>query len=188
MADDKRDQPVNRMRDVWMSESPPERVRLEVLRAEARRRRRRMGLVVLLEIVLTGVLIAVTVSIVLDAGATGGRMAWLGAVWLTWLAVAGFATWNRWGVWSPQAETARSYLMLAAERARRRRRAALFVFALTAVQAAALFATRDGITVAGIAIVLLYAAWAVWYGIAAQRDLTRFRGLSAQLREDTAGL
>lgn len=184
MAEITRGESSDRWSDIWAAERPPGRVRISELRAEAARRRRKMALVVAGEVVLTIGLIVLTLTTLLADDPTGAAAkVWLAAAWLTWAIAAAFATWNRRGVWAPETETARSYLALSEERARRRRRAAAFVLGLTACLAVALI-VADEVTVPGLIVVALYAGWAGWYGWKAHRDLDEIRRVAADFRKD----
>lgn len=183
MAENKQDEPVDPLKVIWRGEQRSPRIGVEDLRAEAARRRRKMLLVVAGEVVLTAGLIALTVTIVRADGPTSsGTVTWLAALWLTWVIAAGFATWNRWGVWQPAAETARSYLALSEERARRRGRVASFVLGLVVVQAVVLLVMGEA-RVAGLALVALYGGWAVWYGRKAHRELEDIRRIAAEFQD-----
>lgn len=167
--------------ELWEADRPPEPARLQDLRAEAARRRRRMKLTVAAEVAVTTGAVALSVLLLRDGGPhAAARLAWL---WLTWLIAAGFATWNRWGVWGPETESAVSYLALAEERARRRWRVAVFVLVLTGAQGALLFLAGLAGTPATF-VVVLYAAWAVWYGWRARRDMAEVGRIATEFRQE----
>ena len=182
MKHGERPDPVDTLKALWHTEQPPERISIEHLRAEVARRSRRMLLVVAGELVLTAALIALTVSLLGANGPASSRLAaWLGLLWLTWLVAAGFATWNRWGVWRPSGETAQSYLALSEERTRRRRRVANFVLALVAVQLVGVLVFGEARAV-GLGIAALYAGWATWYRRKAGRELHAIRLVAEEFR------
>jgi hypothetical protein len=139
-----------------------------------------MVLVVAGEVLLTAGLIAWTVSVLLSDGPTSSRtVLWLAAAWLTWTVVTGFATWNRWGSWEASTESTRAYLALSEERARRRVRSAGFVLGFAALVAAvALVLGYADLT--GLALLGLYAAWAIWYRQRARRELEEIRRTAAE--------
>jgi len=180
MNPSKKDPQPDPLTAIWRSEPSPAGVDLDDLRSEAARRRRKMVLVVVGEVLLTAGLIAWTVAVLLSDGPTSSRtVLWLAAAWLTWTVVAGFATWNRWGSWAATTESTRAYLALSEERARRRMRSAGFVLGLAAVVAAvALALGYDGLT--GLVLLGLYAAWAIWYRHRARRDLDGIRRTAAE--------
>jgi hypothetical protein len=172
--------PIDGLKSLWTLEEPPERIDVEDLRREVSRRRRRMLWTVGGEIVLTLGLV------VLSLGLLGGpepasprELTWVGLLWLTWLIIVGFATWNRWGIWQPSGETARSYLALSEERARRRKRAATFVLGLVSVQFVLLLAFGEN-RLPGLVVVSLYTGWAGWYRWRAVRDLAAIRRIAEE--------
>jgi len=175
-------EPVDGLKALWTLEEAPEQVTVEALRTEVARRRRRMLWTVAGEMVLTLGLVVLSVSLLGgDEPASSRDLTWLGLLWLTWLIIAGFATWNRWGVWQPSGETARSYLALLEERARRRMRAGTFVLGLVFVQFALLLVFGE-LRSLGLLIVGLYAGWAGWYRWRAARELASIRGIADEFR------
>lgn len=181
MSPDERNDTADPLKALWTHEQPPGRIALEDLRAEMKRRRWRMLVTVAGEGVLTLGLVALTVVVLgADGAASPSTVTWLGLLWLTWVIAAGFATWNRWGVWRPSAETARSYLALSEERARRRRRVATFVLGLVSLQLVVLLVVGEAHPV-GLALVAAYVGWAVWYRRRAGRDLEAVRRITDEL-------
>ena len=182
MSSDDATDAVDPLKALWTREEPPRRIDVEDLREEVRRRRRRMLVTVAGELVLTLALVALTVVLLgADGPARPRDVTWLGLLWLTWLIAAGFATWNRWGVWTPSAETARSYLELSVERARRRRRVGTFVLALASILLALLLFLGE-VHLLGLALMAAYVAWAAWYRRRADRDLEAVREIDAEFR------
>lgn len=182
MRPDEAHDAVDPLAELWTLEQPPERIEVEDLRKEVKRRRRRMLVTVAGELILTLALVALTVVLLgADGPASPGEVTWLGLLWLTWLIAAGFATWNRWGVWTPSTETAQSYLELSEERALRRRRVGTFVLGLTVVQLVLLLVLGE-VHLLGLAIVAVYVAWAAWYRRRAGRDLEAVRRVAAEFR------
>ena len=182
MAPSEQEGSVDPLTEMWTADRPPMEVDLADLRAEAARRRRQMLLFMSGEVVLTVGLVAWTVVVLLQgAPALAGNALWLGAAWLTWVVVAGFAMWNRRGMWRATAESTRSYLALLEEQARGRARGAAFVVGLVAVMAAA--AILLGYTSAiGFAILGLYGACSAWYHRKARRELREIRRIAAAFR------
>lgn len=176
--------PVDPLKAIWAGEQPPARVGVEDLRVEAARQRRGMLLVVAGEVVVTVGLIALSLVLVASDGPISpGTVTLLATLWLTWLVAAGFAMWNRWGMWKPAAETARSYLALLEERARRRGRVANFVLGLISVHLVVVLILGE-VRGIGLAVVALYAAWAVWYRRKAHCELEAIRRMAAEFHEE----
>lgn len=169
------------MKTLWTMEEPPERTSVEDLRREVERRRRRMLMTVAGELVLTLGLIAVSMGLLADGSGSPQRLTSVGLLWVTWLVAAGFATWNRWGVWRPSGETALGYLALSEERARRRRRVADFVLGLVFLQLV-MFSFFGAMEWVGLALVALYVGWAVWYRRRAGRELAELRRIASEFR------
>lgn len=170
------------LRSLWTLEAePPREPSVEALRNEVERRRRKMLLTVAGEVVFTLCLIAVSAALLAGGGDAPHRVTAVVLLWVTWLVAAGFATWNRRGLWRSSGKTALGYLALLEERARRRRRVADFVLGLVILQLvlAFLFGMIEWL---GGAIVALYVGWALWYRRRATGDLVRIRGISAELR------
>lgn len=175
-------EPEGRLKALWTLEQPPGGIAVEDLHAEVARRRRRMVWIVAGEVLLTVGLVVLTVHLLgANRPASPRLLTWLGALWLTWLITAGFATWNRWGVWRPSGETAWSYLALSEERARRRRRVATFVLGLVSVQFVLVLIFGE-VRAVGLATVTLYAGWAAWYRWKTGRELRAIRRISREFR------
>lgn len=139
-----------------------------------------MLLVVAGEALLTLGLIAITIAVLGGEGrpAPETRL-WAGLAWTTWLILVVFALWNRRGVWTAHTESARSFIALSEERARRRVRAASFLFGFTALLGVVIallgwFGTATG------AVILLYLGGALGYGRRARRELASIRRIAAE--------
>lgn len=138
---------------------------------------------VLGELLLTAGVFGVSAALLADAPRAPQRVTATGLLWITWLVAAGFATWNRWGVWRPSGETALSYLALSEERARRRRRVADFVLGLVFLQAL-LFPFFGQVRWTGLILVALYVGWAVWYRWRAGRELAVIRRIASEFQAE----
>jgi len=185
MAPDDTTPPIDSLSAAWTAEHTPPRIDPEDLRRTADCRRHQTRLVMAGEGLLTAALAGLTLFVLLADGSTSPHTRrWLVAAWVTWCAVTGFAAWNRRGLGRARTESTRSYVALLAERARRRDRAAVFVFGLVAVMAATAGVTGYlGVTSAALFVV--YAGWAVWYRARARRDLEELTRVAAELGGDT---
>lgn len=168
---------------------------LEQLARRERAHRRRLAVVVVLEVLVTAAAMAGSVALVRGRGDV---VAWTAAVaaWVTLVAVLAFAVWNRRGTWRPLARTVEGYLAVSELRCRRKIRTARFVAGFVLAGTAALtgwrvlrlggFAMADGpeawwrLALPAV-VVLAYLAWAVWYARRARRELAWLEGLRAAL-------
>jgi len=185
MAPDDTPRPLDPLAASWNSEHSPPPIDLEELRATADARRYRTRLVMAGEGILTAGLVGLSATFLVQGGpASAANRAWLLVAWLTWVAVTGFATWNRRGVARAKAESTRSYVALLEERARRRVRGAAFVLGAVAVMALAAGVLGYLGTASGT-LLGLYGGWAIWYGVRARQDVDEMRRVRSDLGGET---
>lgn len=171
-----------RWKEQWLAERPPRAMRISELRVEVARRRRRLALVVVGEVVLTIVLIVLTVSILrAEQPVAFDARIWLAVLWLTWAAAVAFSAWNRTLAWASQ--SGQSHLEQVEHLARMRLRTAAFVLVLTALLTVTLLGLGWA-TPANMLLAILYMAWALCYGSRARRDLAHIRRIAAEFGED----
>lgn len=140
------------------------------------------------EVALTLVVLAAFAA-ALPSLRPAARPWWVLAVLLHVGVVAGFAAWNRRGVWAPVGESTRDYLRLARLRLHRSRRSATFVLVIITVEAAAMLVLRSELPllagsrapVAGVAVLVgVTLAGAVWYRQRQARELERLDRLATR--------
>jgi hypothetical protein len=143
------------------------------------------------EVTLT-VLGLVGLPMALAAGRLG--FGWVVAGLIHTVAVAGFAAWNRQGVWQPLGESTLDYLRLARERGRRKFRTARFVQGVIAIEGAALLAWLaapggpglDAVSATAIGVgVVVTAAGSEWYRRRVRSELDRLAAAEEELQPVT---